>query len=85
MLNLSSYIHLNPLQAGLAKSPEEWEFSSYLEFLGKRQSMLVHPAVVLGQFQTPQAYADFCLEAQLEEKRGLGELGIDHEMKTSCG
>jgi REP element-mobilizing transposase RayT len=79
LLNLSSYIHLNPVEAGLVNSPEDWEFSSYLDYLAKRQSMLIHPVVVLGQFQSPQAYADFCLAAQLEKKSDLVELGIDTE------
>lgn len=33
LLNLSRYIHLNPVIAGLVKIPEQWEFSSYKEFI----------------------------------------------------
>jgi putative transposase len=32
-LHLSRYIHLNPTSAGLVAKPEEWEFSSYREYL----------------------------------------------------
>ena len=32
-LHLSRYIHLNPTSAGLVANPEDWEFSSYLEYL----------------------------------------------------
>jgi REP element-mobilizing transposase RayT len=32
LLHLSRYIHLNPVIAGLVKSPQDWEFSSYREF-----------------------------------------------------
>jgi len=29
------YIHLNPVQAGLARNNEDWEWSSYRHYLGK--------------------------------------------------
>jgi len=35
LLHLTRYIHLNPTSAGLVKKPEEWPYSSYLEYLGK--------------------------------------------------
>ena len=37
-LHLSRYIHLNPTSAMLVHKPQEWEFSSYPEYLS-----LVHP------------------------------------------
>jgi putative transposase len=33
LLHLTRYIHLNPATAGLISKPEDWEFSSYREFL----------------------------------------------------
>jgi len=33
LLHLSRYIHLNPTSAGLAVNPEDWVFSSYLEYI----------------------------------------------------
>jgi putative transposase len=30
---LSRYIHRNPIEAGLAANPEDWQFSSYLSYL----------------------------------------------------
>jgi putative transposase len=33
MVNLARYIHLNPVKAGLVEKPEEWEFSSYSEYV----------------------------------------------------
>lgn len=35
LLHLTRYIHLNPVSASLVKKPEEWQFSSYNEYLGK--------------------------------------------------
>jgi len=39
-LVLSSYIHLNPLRAGLTKNLEEYTWSSLLDYLGKRKKEL---------------------------------------------
>jgi REP element-mobilizing transposase RayT len=39
-LALSSYIHLNPLRAGLTKNLEEYTWSSLLDYLGKRKKEL---------------------------------------------
>lgn len=33
LLHMTRYIHLNPASAGLVKRPEDWEFSSYHEYL----------------------------------------------------
>ncbi len=35
LLHLTRYIHLNPTSAGLVNKPEEWLYSSYLEYLDK--------------------------------------------------
>ena len=45
---LLRYIHLNPLAAGLVKSVDEYEFSSYNCYMG-RQDDLVDPEVVLAE------------------------------------
>lgn len=36
LLHLTRYIHLNPVTAFLVDKPEEWNFSSYLEYIGKQ-------------------------------------------------
>ena len=36
------YIHLNPVSAGLTKTPEEWEFSSFREYCGMRNGHLIN-------------------------------------------
>jgi len=35
LLHLTRYLHLNPVTARLINKPEDWEFSSYNEFIGK--------------------------------------------------
>ena len=36
---LSRYIHLNPVRAGIVELPEEYEWSSYLSYIGKRKKL----------------------------------------------
>ena len=36
LLHLTRYIHLNPVTAYIVDRPEQWEFSSYKEFIGER-------------------------------------------------
>lgn len=37
LIHLTRYIHLNPVTAYLIDQPEDWEFSSYKEFLSKEE------------------------------------------------
>jgi putative transposase len=59
LLNLSGYIHLNPVTAGLVATPEQWEFSSYKDYLGLRQGGIVSQSHILAHFPSRQAYADY--------------------------
>ena len=59
LVHLSAYIHLNPVTAGLVERPEEWECSSYREYIGVRNGTLPAPEVVLSQFPSPEAYWEF--------------------------
>jgi len=35
ILHLTRYVHLNAVSAGIVSKPQEWEYSSYSEYLGK--------------------------------------------------
>ncbi len=37
-----NYIHLNPVESGLVKNPEEWEFSSYKDYQSMNGSAIVN-------------------------------------------
>lgn len=65
LTHLSQYIHLNPTTAGLVSKAEEWEFSSYREYIGLRHSSLPWPDVVLSQFADRRDYRAF-VEAYVE-------------------
>ena len=59
LLHLSRYLHLNPVLAGLVAAPEDWEFSSYREYVGSRDGTLPATDPVLAQFREPAQYREF--------------------------
>jgi hypothetical protein len=53
LMEVSRYIHLNPVDAGLAWRPEDWPFSSFRGYLGDVSSPpWLTTAAVLGRFGT---------------------------------
>lgn len=40
LLHLSRYVHLNPTSADLVKKPEDWKYSSYMEYITPRDVSL---------------------------------------------
>ncbi len=72
LLHLSRYIHLNPVSARLVQRPEDWEFSSYRDFVGLRMGTLPKPEVVLAQFSSPDGYRSF-VEAYTDGDRQVIE------------
>ncbi|MEM9119215.1 MAG: transposase [Cyanobacteria bacterium P01_F01_bin.56] len=59
LLNLTRYIHLNPVKDGLVKHLEDWEFSSYHEYVESRAGTLPQPQYVLPQVGDVAAYRRF--------------------------
>lgn len=56
LLHLTRYIHLNPTSAGLVKKPEEWKYSSYLEYIGEELGVCnCHDLIVIN----PEQYKNF--------------------------
>jgi REP element-mobilizing transposase RayT len=77
LLYLSRYIHLNPVEAGLVRRPEDWEFSSYREYVGLRQGTLPTPQVVLSQFSSPSAYREFVEACRPGDSKLVAHLLLD--------
>jgi len=42
LLELSRYLHLNPVRAGLVKRPEEYPYSSYRSYITREKEEIVH-------------------------------------------
>ena len=61
VLQLSRYIHLNPVRAKLVLHPKDLKFSNYLEWIGARANWLLNSKFVKAYFQNPQEYEEFVL------------------------
>jgi REP element-mobilizing transposase RayT len=74
-LQVSKYIHLNPVKAGLVANPEIYLWSSYTEYIGQIQATdgLVDSAFLLGFL------ADDCSTAQ---KRYQEYMGVEDQQAT---
>jgi putative transposase len=57
LLELSAYIHLNPVRANLVKDPSEYPWSSYREYLKGGSVGLVNGSLVLSQFSNVKGRA----------------------------
>jgi putative transposase len=77
LVHLSRYIHLNPVMSGLVERPEEWEFSSYQEYVGLRDGTLPRPEIVLAQFPSPEAYREFVASYTADERAAIAGLLFD--------
>ena len=47
LLELTRYIHLNPIRAGLTISPLDWDYSNYAEFVGVKEVEFTNPTFIL--------------------------------------
>jgi hypothetical protein len=77
LMHLSRYIHLNPVIIDLVKRPEDWEFSSYLDYIGMRNGTLPEPQIVLSQFPSREAYRHFVESYTAYEREIITELMFD--------
>jgi len=88
LLELTRYIHLNPVRAGIVEAPEKYLWTSHLIYLGQGKSPLVDSAFVLRQFgrsrsQARRRYRQFIQEGltevhqekyyKVKDQRYLGE------------
>jgi REP element-mobilizing transposase RayT len=65
-IQLCAYIHLNPVSAHLVKTPEEWEFSDYKEWIDIRQSDYTDLALRNSYFDNGKQYHEFIESQRLD-------------------
>lgn len=58
LIHVSRYIHLNPVVSGLVKKPEEYKWSSYLEYI-TQNPFFCSINEVMSLFSSPQKYQEF--------------------------
>ncbi|OIO38164.1 MAG: hypothetical protein AUJ71_03725 [Candidatus Omnitrophica bacterium CG1_02_49_16] len=76
-LELSRYIHLNPVKAKLSVSPEEYCWSSMRFFLRQDGPSYLHKKFTLDSFDSPRAYQVFV-------KEGMGQNGDLPKPTAGC-
>lgn len=59
LLQVSRYIHLNPVKANIVKDPAEWPYSNYLEWIGQRNGTLVSQSFIREYYPNPMDYLEF--------------------------
>ncbi len=69
LLHLTRYIHLNPTSAWLAIKPEDWQYSSYKEFLHPTKTGLITPVLDI----TPTKYQQL-MDDQVTYQRQLAKI-----------
>lgn len=68
LIQLSRYIHLNPVKAGFVTKPEDWKFSSYREYVGLRNGEIPNPTIVMSEFLNFDDYRAYVETVQVNEK-----------------
>lgn len=73
LLHLTRYIHLNPVTAHLVDKPEQWTFSSYLEYVAP--SRVKRPLCEYSDLLDvrPRSYRSF-VEEQIDYQRELAKI-----------
>lgn len=64
-LEISRYIHLNPVRANIEVHPSLYQWSSYKTYMGESQDQLISTEKILGCFSKPrvQHYREYVEEA----------------------
>ncbi len=62
LLDLSCYIHHNPVAAGFVAAATDWPFSSVREYLGQRDGTLPTPAPILAHMPAETTYPAYFQE-----------------------
>jgi len=72
MLHLTRYIHLNPTSAGIVKKPEDWQYSSYHEYIdNKKEDTICDFESIINM--NPKQYSKFVLDRK-DYQRKLSQI-----------
>ena len=77
LLQLTRYIHLNPVVAGYVDNPAEWAYSSYQDYIGLRNGSLPQMDTIRQSFAQPQAYREYVEEPQVQDLQAISHLLLD--------
>jgi hypothetical protein len=72
LLQLSRYIHLNPVRAGIVQKPEDYAYTSYRDYITPEKKTIVFRDLIwnmISRNDSPQRYKEF-VESALTEETG---------------
>jgi len=75
LVELSAYIHLNPVRAGLVRHPMEYRWTSYGSYLNGGKMGIVDVEPVLGHFSANKGRAVRAYEQYVQDHMGDGHRG----------
>ena len=75
LLELSRYIHLNPVRAKMTDKPEDYPYSSYRLYIAKKEENIVYRDLILGMMSKNKKTAQ-------KRYRELVESGIDEDIEN---
>jgi len=91
LLQLIRYIHLNPVRAGIVRSPERYRYSGDHVYLQGKATEMIDPATVLSMLGGKQAYRRFVQDGlreghkeeyyAVEDQRFLGAEGFGERLR----
>ena len=58
VITLLHYFHNNPVHSKLVSKPEEWDYSSYLDYLGKKKGKLPYKEEILSQYNSLDEFVE---------------------------
>ncbi len=72
------YIHANPVKASLVDGPGEWDYSNFLECVGKRDLIKCDTSVVRGLYPSSLEYENavmaYSIQARVSDKQLVADL-----------
>lgn len=59
LLECVKYIHLNPVRARLVEKPQDWEYSSYKQYISKSKLTMIDSSFIYRFFDTTNEFVEF--------------------------
>jgi putative transposase len=75
LLELSRYLHLNPVRAGMVTKPDEYPYSSYASYINRKKEEIIYRDMILKMVSNNK-------RTQLEEYKIFVQKGIKDEIEN---
>ena len=82
LTNLVRYVHMNPVLVGMCSNPDDYEWSSYRDYIGKDGNLPTNKEKVLSRFETQEMFKQFTQEngGAVKDGEGIRSIIIEAEV-----